>query len=87
MPDCFLTAIKIHIDDVLKYNTLYIYLYNSIMKHDTLFKHQATNISEGSLSHTHTEVTVGLLINSTMDICVRVAFVLFDFNIKRYTER
>ena len=25
MPDCFLTALKIHIDDVLKYNTLYIF--------------------------------------------------------------
>ena len=29
------------------------------------------------ISHTHTDVIVRLLINSSMDICVIVAFVLF----------
>ena len=47
IPDCFLTALKIHIDDFLKENT-YV-LHSSIMKHDTLFNHKATNIKEISL--------------------------------------
>ena len=35
------------------------------------------------LSHTHTTVVVGLLINSSMYICVSVAFALF-FSYERY---
>ena len=44
MADCFLTVLKMHIDDVLKQNTLYIILYSDIMKHDNLFQHKAINI-------------------------------------------
>ena len=45
MPNFFLMALKIHIDNVLKYNTLYIF-----RTADTLFKHKATNILECSQS-------------------------------------
>ena len=49
MPAYFLIALEIHIDEVLKQNTLYIFCTAALKKHDTVFKHKATNILEGSL--------------------------------------
>ena len=67
MPDCFLTVLKIHIDEVLKkvYCIVYI-LYSGIMEHNTLFKYKATNILES---------------NPTLDYHSkpRASFKLFDF--------
>ena len=50
MPDYYLTALKIFIDDVLKQNTEYIVyiLYSGIMKHDTVFKPKAISILKSS---------------------------------------